>query len=76
MVQNIHLLPFDEVVFNNANVIALGDLRDDDGAKFENILMEIESTPNAMRLHGISFYVITPISVVSMRPPILSGSGE
>jgi hypothetical protein len=40
-VQNIHPLPFDESIFNNADVIILSDLRDKDGARFEDILMEI-----------------------------------
>jgi len=40
-VQSIHPLPFDETVFNNADVIIFSDLRDEDGARFENILMEI-----------------------------------
>ncbi|RIA97135.1 beta-lactamase-like protein [Glomus cerebriforme] len=40
-VQNIHPLPFDETVFNNADVIILSDLRDEDGVRFENTLMEI-----------------------------------
>jgi hypothetical protein len=34
---------FDESVFNNADVIILSDLRDWDGARFEDILMEIEN---------------------------------
>jgi hypothetical protein len=34
-------LPFDEAIFNNADVIILSDLRDEDGARYENILMEI-----------------------------------
>ncbi|PKC55330.1 hypothetical protein RhiirA1_542565 [Rhizophagus irregularis] len=41
-VQNIHPLPFDETVLNNADVIILSDLRDKDGARFETILIEIE----------------------------------
>ncbi|PKK70692.1 hypothetical protein RhiirC2_849720 [Rhizophagus irregularis] len=40
-VQNIHPLPFDETVLNNADVIILSDLRDKDGARFETILIEI-----------------------------------
>ncbi|GES98065.1 beta-lactamase-like protein [Rhizophagus clarus] len=40
-VQDIHPLPFDEPVFNYADVIVYSDLRDIDGARFENILMKI-----------------------------------
>ena len=38
---NIHLLPFDESVFNDADVIIFSDLRDEDDTRFETILMEI-----------------------------------
>ena len=38
---NIHPLPFDESVFNDADVIIFSDLRDEDDTRFENILMEI-----------------------------------
>ena len=41
MVPNIHPLPFDETIFNNADVIILSDLRDEDDTRFESILMEI-----------------------------------
>ena len=41
MVSNIHPLPFDEFVFNDADVIIFSDLRDEDDTRFENILMEI-----------------------------------
>ena len=39
----MHPLPIDtnETVFNNADVIILSDLRDEDGAKFENIKLVI-----------------------------------
>ncbi|RGB23693.1 hypothetical protein C1646_748098 [Rhizophagus diaphanus] len=40
-VLNIHPLPFDKTVLNNADVIILSDLRDKDGARFETILIEI-----------------------------------
>ena len=39
---NIHLLPFDESVFNDVDVmIIFSDLSDEDDTRFENILMEI-----------------------------------
>ena len=40
-VQSIHPLPFNETIFNNADVIILSDLCDEDEARFENIFMEI-----------------------------------
>jgi hypothetical protein len=40
-VPNIHPLPFDESVFNDADVIIFSDLRDEDDTRFETILMEI-----------------------------------
>ncbi|CAB4432543.1 unnamed protein product [Rhizophagus irregularis] len=40
-VQNIHPLPFDKTVLNNADVIIFSDLRDKDGARFETIFIEI-----------------------------------
>ena len=42
-VQNIHPLPFDEAISYNADVIILGDSHDEDGARYENILMEIRN---------------------------------
>jgi len=41
MVPNIHPLPFDGTIFNDADGIILSDLRDEGENRFENILMEI-----------------------------------
>uniref|UniRef100_U9TDU4 Beta-Casp domain-containing protein n=1 Tax=Rhizophagus irregularis (strain DAOM 181602 / DAOM 197198 / MUCL 43194) TaxID=747089 RepID=U9TDU4_RHIID len=73
-VQNIHPLPFDETVLNNADVIILSDLRDKDGARFETILIEIGNCVGflsqhlrAVGLRGIPFYAVSPIAEESLK---------
>ncbi|CAB5216099.1 unnamed protein product [Rhizophagus irregularis] len=72
-VQNIHPLPFDETVFNNADVIILNDLRDKGGARFETILIEIGNCVflsqhlSAVGLRGIPFYAVYPMAEESLK---------
>ncbi|PKY53940.1 hypothetical protein RhiirA4_547927 [Rhizophagus irregularis] len=72
-VQNIHPLPFDKTVLNNADVIILSDLRDKDGARFETIFIEIGNCVGflsqhirAVGLRGIPFYAVSPIAEESL----------